>query len=384
MRLSTTTIVLAALLFSRAASAGGSDKDPGKGAPDPSAPPADANPGGGGKADDQISEVRDTAPAADTSVTPKVWEVGVGVEYHHILDAEDVDNDGSRNVEAYTLFGRWDVTPYDRLSIRWGLFQGWIIDSGDSPVRADDISVSYTRRIPLPGKVTLRATAGLTAPISYGSQISTLITSPRVSLQADRRFGHLTVDARVGGTVFIFRDTTGGGFTGGGIAGNSTPGTGVVGGNGPGASPNPKGSLTMVIGADFSMPFYDRLSVGLSLYDGYSWVYNVGCSGSSSFLTDSGLDSALGMPGSTACPPTTNGGMGQPFFQAWGGEVHVNYALPTIGGFKGDLSAAFAPNGDPSIGYASVTHGTGINQTGDSVFYYRQSAEVYFGLTARY
>jgi hypothetical protein len=56
--------------------------------------------------------------------------------------------------------------------------------------------------------------------------------------------------------------------------------------------------------------------------------------------------------------------------------------LPTFGGFKSDLSAAFAPNGDPTIGYASVTHGTGELQL--DPFYYRQNAEVYFGLSGRY
>jgi hypothetical protein len=317
MRQFTTTIALAALLFSGAASAAGTDsKDPGKGATGPAAAPSDTDPGGGGKADQQLSEVSDTR-GVDTRVTPKTWEIGAGVEYHHILDPESIDNDGNRNVEYYSLSGRWDITPYDRLSIRWGLFQGWIIDSGDSPVRADDISVSYTRRIPLPGKVTLRGSFSLTAPISYGSQLATLITSPRASLQVDRRFGHLTLDGRVGGTVFIFRDAEGGGFSGGGIAGNSTPGTGV-GGNGPGSNPNPKGSLTMVIGAEFSMPFHEQLSVGLSLYNGYSWVNDVGCNSAASGYM--GSQSAFGTPagGPVMCPPTTNAAQSQPFFSIVG------------------------------------------------------------------
>lgn len=376
----TTTIALAALLFSGAASAAGTDKDPAKEAASAPAPaPVDSDPGGG-KGDLLLSEVSDTR-GVDTRVTPKTWEVGAGFEYHHILDPESIDNAANRNVEYYSLSGRWDITPYDRLSIRWGVFQNFIIDSGDSAARLDDISVSYTRRIPLPGKVTLRASFSLAAPISYNSQLATLIISPRGSLQVDRRFGHLTLDGRVGGTVFYFRDAEGGGFNGAGIAGNSTPGTGV-GGNGPGASPNPKGSLTFVIAAEYSMPFLEQLSVGLSLYTGYGWFNNVGCPTNDPSCYYMGAQSAFGMP--NEAPLTTNGGMAQTFLQSWGDEVHVNYALPTFGGFKSELSASYAPNGDPTIGYASVTDGTGEAQWFNHLFYYRQSAEVFFGLTGRY
>jgi hypothetical protein len=381
----TTTIALAVLLFSGAASAaGGSGKEPGKGAAGPAAAPSDNSPGGG-KSDDQTTQLlesRDTR-GADTRVTPKTWEVSAGFEYHHILDTEFIDNAANRNVEAYTLSGRWDVTPYDRLSVRWGVFQGFIVDAADSLVRADDISVGYTRRIPLPGKVTLRASFSLAAPISYNSQLSTLILSPRGSLQVDRKFGHFSLDGRIGGTVFLFKYAEGGGFNGTGIAGNGTPGTGV-GGNGTGASPNPKGSLTLALGADYSMPFHEQLSVGLSVYNGYGWFYDVNCT-PNTMATDSGISSAVGMQ--VHCPPVTNGNQPQQFLQSFAGEVHVNYALPTFGGFKSDLSATFAPNGDSAIGYAGVTDGTGMNQrlaNPGSLFYYRQSAEVFFALTGRY
>jgi hypothetical protein len=137
----------------------------------------------------------------------------------------------------------------------------------------------------------------------------------------------------------------------------------------------------MVIGADYTMPFHEQLSVGLSLYNGYSWVYNVGCNANDPSDLYMGGQSAFGMS-TPACPPTTNGAQQQPFFQAWGSEVHVNYLLPSVRGFQSSLSASFAPNGDAAIGYNSVTHGTGEAQY--DPFYYRQDAEVFFGLNARY
>jgi len=385
MRTISIAIAFAALLVSGAASAAGSDKDPGKGATGPgSAPTTDL--GSAGKAEGQISEVSDTR-GVDTKITAKSWEVGAGVEYHHILDPEAIDNDAARNTLYYSINGRWDPTPYDRVSLRYGLYQFGIVDQGDSPVRSDDIQASYTRRIPLPGKVTLRASFALTAPISYGSQLAGLITSPRVSLQADRRFGkYFTLDARLGGTYFIFTHTTGYGLTGAGIAGNGTPGTGGGGVTDPGsagANPNPRASLTMVLSADLAMPFHDSLSLGVSLYNGYSWVYDVGCSGSGSAYTGGSM-SAFGTTMAGTCPPTTNATQGQPFFQAFAGEIYVRYALPTFGGFKSDLAATFAPNGDPTIGYASVTHGTGELQAPSTFFYYRQTAEMYFSVAGRY
>ncbi len=212
--------------------------------------------------------------------------------------------------------------------------------------------------------------------MSYGSQLAGVYTVPRLSLTGERRFGHFTLDARLGGAVYIVKYAEGGSsFNDGGNSGFG----GGIGGNGGGANPNPRGGFNMLLSGDFSMPFHEPLSVGLSLYAGYTWFYDVGCTGAGSGYMGGG--SAFGMP-TTVCPPTTNAGSSQPFQQSYGGEVDVRYAFPSLGGFKSDLSVAYAPNGDPTLGYASVTHGTGLEHV--YPFYYRQMSEVYFSLTGRY
>jgi hypothetical protein len=224
--------------------------------------------------------------------------------------------------------------------------------------------------------VNLLAAVSATIPVSYGSQLAGVYTVPRVSLTGERRFGHFTLDARLGGAVYIVKYAEGGSaFNDAGNSGFS----GNLGGNGGGANPNPRGSFNMLLSGDFSMPFHEPLSVGLSLYAGYTWYYNVGCNGADSGYMGGG-QSAFGMM--VTCPPTTNATSSQPFQQSYGGEVDVRYALPSLGGVKSDLTVAYAPNGDPTMGYASVLHATGVAQV--YPFYYRQTSEVYFTLAARY
>lgn len=373
----TTTIAVATLLLSGVASAAGSEKDAGKGPAGPA--PGGESPGGGKTSD--LADTRDRA--ADTTASTKSWGVGAGLEYHHTgLDGGFIDNGALRNVNYWSLFGRWDPTKYDRVAIRFGLYQSFRADSGESGARADDISLSYTRRIPLPGAVTMRVTGSFTLPVSYGSQLAGVYTVPKLTVQADRKFGrYVTLDARLTGGIFLAKYAEGGSaYHDSGIGGFSASCVGV-GCNGGGANPNPKGSFSMGLTADFAMPFHTPLSAGLSLYTGYSWYHDVCGSGNSAFM-----QSAFGMSSSaTNCnlPAVQQGG--QPFQQAYGGEIYVRYALPILpllGGFASDLALAFAPNGDPTMGYANVLHGTGLRHV--YPFYYRQTAEVYASITGRY
>jgi hypothetical protein len=139
----------------------------------------------------------------------------------------------------------------------------------------------------------------------------------------------------------------------------------------------------MGLGADLAMPFHEPLSVGLSLYDGYTWVYNVCGNGLPAGDTDGG-QSAFGMK--TMMQGTCNTlpalpGSNQPVTQSYGGELHVRYALPDLAGLKTEVSFAYAPLGDPTLGYANVQHGTGVDHV---YLFWRQNAEIYAGLTARY
>jgi hypothetical protein len=380
MRRTTTTIIaLAGLLVSGAASAAETTKETGKtGASGPTAAPA-GDPGGGKTSD--ISDTRDRA--TDTTFANKTWGVNAGIEFHHVgLDGGYIDNGAARNGLYITAGARWDPSPYDRLSIRWGLSQAFLADGGESGARSDDISLTYTRRFPLPGQTNIRLSGSLTAPVSYGSQLAGIYTVPKLSLSADKRFGrYFSMDARVTGSMFIVKYASGGSsYNGGGISGfgAATNGNGI-GSNGGGATPNPKAGLSMAVGADLAMPFHTPLSIGVGLYVSYAWMYNV-CGSAS----NSGLSSATGMmePSGNCNLNATNASDGQPFFQSYGDEIYVRYAFPTVGGFSSDLAAAYAPNGDPTTGFSSVTHGTG----GEHIypFYYRQNAEVYFTFSARY
>jgi hypothetical protein len=372
MRLISTTIAIAALLVSGAAVAA-EGKEAGK-AGASGTQPGGESPGGGKQAD--LTETRDRP--TDTTFSNKTWEVGAGFEYHHTgFNAESLDNGILRNVDYFSLFARWDPTPYDRVSASFGVYQYFLSDAGESGVRADDISVKYTRRIPLPGKVTLRAAFSLSAPVSYGSQLAGVITVPKLSLQADRRFGkYLTLDARVTGGYYIVKYAEGGSSYNGG--GNSGFG---LGNNQPGAYANPKGTLSMGLTADLAMPFHEPLSVGLSLYNGYAWVYNV-C-GNGMQPLGSGHEQSFGMPqgmGTCMQDPTVSQG-GQPFKQSYGYEIYLHYTLPTLAGLKTDLSFTYAPLGDATLGYTGVQHGTGTDHV---YLFWRQAAEFYAGLTARY
>jgi hypothetical protein len=375
MRLSSFTIAVAVLLATGAASAAAGDKSAGNSKPgEGPAAPAGESPGGG-KTDsgsDLVGDSRRDKATDTTTFADKSWEIGASAEYHHTgLDGGSIDNGQLRNLMVYGLTARWDASPYDRLSVGWGIYETFLIDNGDSAARADDITFRYTRRIPLPAQTTLRLSASFTAPVSYGSQLAGLYTAPKLSIQADKRFGKFfSLDARVTGGVFIVKSASGGSaYNGSGGSGFTTAG---FGNNGGGANPDPKGTMSLGLTADLAMPFHDPLSIGLSLYDAYTWFYDV----------SNGGGCPAGTPSTVCMYGTVMQSTSQPVQQTWAGEVYIRYALPNLGGFKSDIAFAFAPNGDPATGFASVTHGTGIPQV--YPFYSRQNAEVYVSVSGRY
>jgi hypothetical protein len=370
-RLTSITITLALLLVSGAAGAAGGDKSSGKGA---SGPPAGGESPGGGKSE-SVTEGRDTR-GADSTVSSRVWEVGLNVEYHHTVDPDYITNGVLRNVMYYQPTARWDISPYDRISFRYGVFQYFLADNGESGVRSDDISLTYTRRIPLPGEVTLRVAGRVTIPVSYSSQLGGLYSAPRLSLGGERRFGkYFTLDLRLLGTFFIVKSPEGGfQYHGGGESGAGALGQcSGLGCNGGGANPSAKAAFEGVLSGELAMPFHEPLSVGLSVYTGYTWYYDVSNGGG----CPPGTPSTPCMYG-TVMQPTKQ----QPIEQAYGGEVYIKYAFPTVGGFKSDLTVAYAPNGDPTMGYASVLNTNGVAHV--YPFYFRETSEVYFTLGGRY
>jgi hypothetical protein len=337
MHLFSTTITLAALLVTGAAGAAGTDKGNTKGG---SGPGSASGPTGG--ASEGASDSRDSG-VDRLGGTTKVWEIGAAWEYHHLIRQEDLNGAGvNKNLNYFSLYARWDITPMDRVQIYGGIYQRFIADEGETGVRADDLSFSYTRRVPLPGEVQLKLSGRLTAPISFNSQKASLITSPRGAVQVSRKFGTFNLDARLSGTGYIVKYAS---YDGG-------------------ANPNPRGLLGATLSGDYAMPFLESLSIGATLYTGYLWFYDVyGSAGPNMTLPGAGANTRLGQPNQ----------------QEYGGEVYIRYSLPSLGGFKSDITLALS-QGDPTLGYASVIH------DGEQHVYpfYRQTAQFYGVLGARY
>ncbi len=290
----------------------------------------------------------ETRPEGRDKVTPgagdgkvKSWEIGTSWELHHLFVQSDLAGAGiNRNLNYFDLYGRYDITPNDRLMLRFGLYQRFIADEGETGVRLDDTILSYTHYFHLPADFVLRGLVWVTAPTSFYSQKASIITVPRLSLGVERTFvKYIDLDARASGDYYVVRFAS----TEGGAA-------------------NPRAHLGLAAGATFTMPFHTPLQLGLSVYSGYTWFYEVG-----------------------GPPPSSVAALGaieeprQKMDQTYGGEIYARYAFPSLRGFKSDLTLAVA-NGDPTLGYASALH----DGTRHLYGLWRQNAEIYGTLAARY
>jgi hypothetical protein len=280
----------------------------------------------------------------------KPWEVSGTYELHRMLRQEDAGGAVNKVYDLLFVAGRYSLTDHDSIILSAGVTQGFLADQGESGVRATDLSLNYGHTFDLPEKFKLRVSGGLTAPISFYSQISTNITSPSLALSLSRRFGDLALSANLRGVYFWDKYTTGceiGAGTGDGCG-----------------STNIKYSAGASVSAEYNMPFHRPLSAGLALTDSYGWFYDVGQPPYESNFY-----------GATQDPQFKN----QPMQQSYGGELFLRYTIPDLSGFKSDLTLALA-NGDPGIGYVSVLHDGIVHP----YLLYRDTAEVYFALEARY
>jgi len=356
MRFSSIGIAIAMLLAAGTASAAGGTGGRGE----------TGNKGGTGPGSATTAGQGDVAPtvATDTQASggraspdklledrgeAKPWELGANWETHRLIRQEDIGGAGASKVFNLVFFsGRYDITDKDRVSVSWGLYQRFLADDGETGFRGTDITVAYTRLVPLPEKFVLRVTPSTTIPVSFYSQLASSITSPGLSLTLSRKFGDLNLDARVSGTYFIVHYTT---------AGDSNAG----------GSPNAKARLGGSLTAEYSMPFHRALSVGASLIDSYYWYYNPGGGCISAVQCQQGTVTDSQFP------------TGQTMQQSYGGEIFARYLMPTLMGFKSDVTIALA-NGDPSLGYPGALHDGVVHP----YLFYRQTAEVYGALSLRY
>jgi len=282
----------------------------------------------------------------------KPWEVAATFETHRLI-RQDYNLEGAGPVKVFNVLfalAKYNITADDVVSLSGGGYQYFLADSGESGFRASDLSLAYAHIFELPEKFKLRTSGGATVPISYDSQLASNITSPFVSVSFSRRFGDLSLEARISGRYFWDKYTSA----------NALNATGSDGSGQPNVKWTTGGSLS----AEYDMPFYRPLSAGLALTDSYVWFYNVGSAPPNTTFM-----------GATTNPTTD----GNPAQQSYGGEIFVRYTMPDLGGFKSDLTVALA-NGDPSLGYPSVLHDGVVHPY---LFYYN-SAELYAALTGRY
>jgi hypothetical protein len=353
MRFSSIGIAIAVLLAAGTASAaggtGGRGETGGKGG---TGPGGATQAGSGDVAPTVATDTQASGRASPDKLVedrgePKPWELGATWETHRLIRQEDIGGAGASKVFNLVFFsGRYDITDKDRVSMSWGLYQRFLADDGETGFRGTDITLAYTRLIPLPERFALRVTPSTTIPVSFYSQLASSITSPGLALTLSRKFGDLNLDARVSGTYFIVHYTTSGDSNQGG-------------------SPNAKARLGGSLTAEYAMPFHRALSLGASLINSYYWYY----------------EPAGGCVSNVPCTPTTDSQFptGQTMQQSYGGEIFARYLMPTLMGFKSDVTVALA-NGDPSLGYPGALQDGVVHP----YLFYRQTAELYGALSLRY
>jgi hypothetical protein len=251
-----------------------------------------------------------------------------------------------KQVNDYEFYARYDLTKNDRIGVKAYVYEYFLADQGENGVRFDDMVFSYSHSFNLPKKFRLQTALWVTAPTSYTSQLEGVITTFIPRLELDRRFGPVSIDARVYDTIFVERYDT---WAGSG-----------------GATPTNLNSFAMALDAELHMPFHEPLSVGLAAFNEYVWYYNPqseGQSGNSTKGNGGGVESA----GS------------QPAQQVYGFEAYTRYLMPDLFGFKSDLTFAYS-FGDPVVGYSSVLQ----DGVGHVYLGYLHNSELYLSLAVRY
>lgn len=341
MRLMKLSIAAACLLCSGVASAAPSKGDTGgKGGPGPGAGPAPGGGAGEASAATDGTYARERMPdrGKDKTVLTKPWEIGATWETHRMIRQEDLGGAAAnKTFNVLDAYFRYDISKNDRVTLRGGFYERFMADAGETGFRLDDTTLAYAHYFRLPQELIIRPSFSLSAPTSFESQKMGLITEPRLGVSVVKHIGRFSAELRLTGTLYVqkYREAEGG-------------------------SANPKGGFSGLVEADYKMPFLEDLSLGAAVYTSWLWLYDVTAQGRYGAVNDANYAS-------------------QPVFQSYGGELFIRYYMPVLAGIKSDLSLALA-QGDPALGYSSVLH-EGVQHVYP---FYRQTAEVYGGLSVRY
>ncbi|MEZ4258341.1 MAG: hypothetical protein R3B36_04695 [Polyangiaceae bacterium] len=302
-----------------------------------------------GAARAQKSAFIDPDRSADED-TKKPWTVGAIFETHRLVRQEDL-NGAARNkaLNYLYLYAGLDLSKYDTVQLRGGVYQRFLADETETGVRADDLSAAYIRQIPLPAKLDLRLTGSLLAPLSYQSQKQMgLITVPRLTASLERQLGDFSVSLRGSGAYYIvrYKQEAGGGA-------------------------NARASTVVGLNAEYTVPIHKPLQFGMNLMTGWYWLYDA-ADGNNSTLRDQFQNA----PVTPARDPQFTE---PPANQTYGGEIYARYTLPELLKARSDVTLSFA-QGDSTLGYPGVIH------DGRTHLYwmFRRSAQVYLALGVRY
>jgi len=366
MRFITAGIVVGSLLFASVATAaeGKKGSDNQKGGPGPgggstsadSSSPTEISGHTSAPSLGDVTEEEDEGGRANPDkVDPfarayKPWEVGLAFTTHRMVIQNDLAGGDATNgspgsgagadkmVNDYEMYVRYDITKHDRVSIRAYVFERFLADPGENGLRFDDMAFTYTHSITLPRKFNLSLGFMLTAPTSFESYLAGTITTPRLSVGVDRRFGPLDLSARTYAQYDIQTEAS--------YA------------DGAGGAPTSLFHVGVVADAELHMPFHEPLSVGIGATTGYIWYHNIS-----------------GGPAVSADPQFST----QPIQQSYGGEAYMRYVMPTLAGFKPDVTLAYGMGG-PSVGYTSFLH----DGVGHLYLGYRENSEFYLRFAVAY
>ncbi len=279
-----------------------------------------------------------------TTKRKKPWQVEGIWETHRLIRQNDLNGAAvNKTVNVGSLYGRYDITQYDRVWIRGGFYQRFLADETETGFRLDDVIASYVRRIPLPQKFTIRASFQASAPTSFASQKQGLITETRLVAAVEKKLDRFTFNFRtLGGLHFMKYATAEGGAA------------------------NPKWLWVTSLGGEYNIPYVDILSVGMSATTAYRWSYQGYDAGQSS-------RESFGVTEDRNYPS-------QPVQQSYAFEIYARCDLPEFMDTRSDLTIAYA-QGDPSLGYTSALH-DGSRQV--YPFFWRQTSTVYAALSVSY
>lgn len=275
----------------------------------------------------------------------KSWTVGTVFETHRLIRREDLNGAGRNKTLNYLYyFAGYGITPYDRVQIRGGIYQRFMADQNESGFRMDDVEAVYTRIIPLPLKITMRANGSVILPLSYESQKQqSLVIAPRAVAQFDRRFGTFNLTWRNSGTYWVnkYKSAAGG-------------------------SANPYLTVSTSLNGELAMPFHESLSVGLYAYTAMTFQHD----------PENAQDPNAARFGAVTDPQFGNS---QPRQQSYNMSAYARYILPEVNDIKTDITLGVS-NGDGTLGSPNIIH------DGVTHFYgfWRQSAQVYAQLGVRY